>query len=81
MTGCPYANLLDPNTYGEGMPYEELARLRQAGSLVKLDDPINGVPYWVAGSQKSMDFVSKNPALFSSAARSAWPQAHPPTIS
>ncbi|MEH6584582.1 MAG: cytochrome P450 [Halioglobus sp.] len=77
MTGCPYANLLDPNTYGEGMPYEELARLRQAGSMVKLDDPINGVPYWVAGSQKSMDFVSKNPALFSSAARSAWPQEDP----
>ncbi len=74
MTGCPYANLLDPSTYGEGMPYEELARVRQAGSMVKLDDPINGVPYWVAGSQSAMDFISKNPKLFSSAARSAWPQ-------
>lgn len=77
MTGCPYANLLDPNTYGQGMPYEELARLREAGSLVKLEDPVNGVPYWVTTSRVAMDFVSKNPQLFSSAARSAWPQEDP----
>ena len=77
MTGCPYANLLDPNTYGEGMPYAELARVREQGSLVKMDDPVNGVPYWVASTQSAIDFVSKNPALFSSAARSAWPQEDP----
>ena len=77
MAGCPYANLLDPNTYGLGMPFDELARVRQAGSLVKMDDPVNGVPYWVASTQASLDFVSKNPGLFSSAARSAWPQEDP----
>lgn len=74
MAGCPFANLLDPNTYGQGMPVDELARVRQAGSMVKMDDPVNGVPYWVASTQASLDFVSKNPGLFSSAARSAWPQ-------
>jgi cytochrome P450 len=77
MTGCPYANLLDPETYGQGMPYEELARVRQRGSMFKMDDPVNGVPYWLAGTQAAIDFVSKNPALFSSAARSAWPQEDP----
>jgi cholest-4-en-3-one 26-monooxygenase len=77
MAGCPYANLLDPNTYGEGMPYEELARIRQGGSLVKIDDPLNGVPYWTATSQAAVDHISKNPKLFSSAARSAWPQEDP----
>ncbi len=80
MSGCPFANLLDPNTYGDGMPYEELAKVRQAGSMVKMDDPVNGVPYWLAGTQAAMDFVSKNPALFSSAARSAWPQEDPQEI-
>jgi cytochrome P450 len=77
MTGCPYSNLLDPSTYGQGMPYEELAAVRKAGSLVKFEDPVNGVPYWATASQEAMDFVSKNPALFSSAARSAWPQEDP----
>lgn len=77
MSGCPFANLLDPNTYGSGMPYDELARVRQQGSLVKMEDPYHGVPYWVASTQASIDFISKNPALFSSAARSAWPQEDP----
>jgi len=80
MNACPFANLLDPTTYGEGMPYAELAKIRGAGSLVKMDDPVNGVPYWLAGSQAAIDFVSKNPALFSSAARSAWPQEDPQEI-
>lgn len=80
MVGCPYANLLDPNTYGQGMPYSELARVRQAGSMVKMEDPVNGVPYWVAATQASVDFVSKNPGLFSSAARSAWPQEDPQEV-
>ena len=80
MVGCPYANLLDPNTYGQGMPYSELARVRQAGSMVKMEDPVNGVPFWVAATQASLDFVSKNPGLFSSAARSAWPQEDPQEV-
>lgn len=80
MASCPYANLLDPNTYGQGMPYDELARVRQAGSMVKMEDPVHGVPYWVASTQSSVDFVSKNPGLFSSAARSAWPQEDPQEV-
>lgn len=77
MSGCPFANLLDPNTYGDGMPYDLLAQIRRAGSLIKIDDPVNGVPYWVATTPGAIDFVSKNPLMFSSAARSAWPQEDP----
>ncbi|MFK7975204.1 MAG: cytochrome P450 [Halioglobus sp.] len=77
MSGCPYANLLDPTTYSNGMPYDLLAEIRHAGSLVKIDDPVNGVPYWVATTPASVDFISKNPKVFSSAARSAWPQEDP----
>lgn len=35
MPGCPFANPLDPTTYVEGMPCAELARIREAGPLVK----------------------------------------------
>ena len=73
MSQCPFANLLDPDTYAEGMPYQALREIREAGPVVKMDDPISGVPYWVVTRIADMDYVSKNPALFSSAARSAFP--------
>ena len=73
MSQCPFANLLDPDTYAEGMPYQALKEIRAAGPVVKMDDPISGVPYWVVTRIADMDYVSKNPALFSSAARSAFP--------
>jgi len=73
MSQCPFANLLDPDTYAEGMPYDALREIRDAGPVVKLEDPLTGVPYWAVTRQAEMDFVSKNPGLFSSAARSAFP--------
>ena len=44
MSQCPFTNLLSLDTYVNGMPYEELAKIRQAGSMVYIDDPENGVP-------------------------------------
>lgn len=73
MSQCPFSNLLDPDTYKEGMPYEMLRQIRHAGPVVKLEDPLTGIPYWVVTRIKDLDHVSKNPALFSSAARSAFP--------
>jgi cholest-4-en-3-one 26-monooxygenase len=73
---CPFANLLDPGTYAEGMPYGKLAEIRESGPVVKLEDPITGVPYWVVTRIAEMDTVSKNPTLFSSAARSAFPMEY-----
>jgi cholest-4-en-3-one 26-monooxygenase len=73
---CPFANLLDPGTYAEGMPYGKLAEIRESGPVVKLEDPITGVPYWVVTRIAEMDAVSKNPKLFSSAARSAFPMEY-----
>ncbi len=73
MSQCPFANLLDPDTYKEGMPYAALKQLRDAGPVVRMEDPITGVPYWTVTRIEEMDYVSKNPALFSSAARSAFP--------
>ena len=76
MSQCPFTNLLDPGTYAEGMPYDKLREIREAGPVVKLEDPITGVPYWAVTQIAEMDYVSKNPKLFSSAERSAFPMEY-----
>mgnify|MGYP001818958575 CR=1 FL=1 len=76
MSQCPFANLLDPDTYAEGMPYESLRELRNAGPVVRMEDPLTGVPYWVVTRHAELDYVSKNPALFSSAERTAVPMEY-----
>lgn len=73
MSQCPYINLLDNDTYAQGMPYDELARIRAAGSLVKMDDPNTGVPYWAVVRRDALDYISQNPQLFSSAAQGPFP--------
>jgi cholest-4-en-3-one 26-monooxygenase len=80
MSQCPFANLLNPDTYAEGMPYEELRRIRAAGSVIRLEDPLTNVPYWAITRQQELDFVSKNPQIFSSAARSAFPMEYPQEV-
>ena len=76
MSECPFANLLDPDTYAQGMPYEALREIRQAGPIVRMDDPLTQVPYWAVTRRADLDEISKNPALFSSAARSAFPMEY-----
>ncbi len=74
MSQCPFANfsnMVDPDTYKEGMPYEELARVRASGPVHYMDDPTMGVPYWLISGRDEIDFISKNPALFSSEERTA----------
>ena len=73
MSECPFVNLVDPGTYENGMPYQALKAIRDAGPAVKMDDPITGVSYWVITRQAELDYVSKNPALFSSAERAPFP--------
>jgi cytochrome P450 len=73
MSQCPFANLLDPDTYAQGMPYQQLREIREAGPVVRMEDPLTGIPYWVVTRREDLDLVSKNPHLYSSAARSAFP--------
>lgn len=78
MSQCPHSNLLDPATYSEGMPYQDLSDMRKAsGPVIKMDDPITGVPYWAILGREEMDFVSKNPKLFSSAEKTGFPMEFP----
>ena len=71
MSQCPFANLIDPDTYANGMPYDELKRIRDDGPVHWMEDPIRGVPYWLVTGRDEIDFISKHPALFSSEAKSA----------
>ncbi|WP_101760153.1 cytochrome P450 [Oceanicoccus sp. KOV_DT_Chl] len=66
---CPFANfsnLIDPETYAEGMPYDELKRIRDSGPIHWMDDPTRGRPYWLVTGRDEIDQISKNPAVFSS---------------
>ncbi len=75
MTQCPYTNLLDPDFYAKGHHHEAMAEVRnKGGAVVKIDDPISGVPYWAIMQREEADFMCKNPQIFSSEARSAVPQ-------
>ncbi len=79
MSQCPFdnfTNLIDPDAYAEGMPYDELARIRKSGPIHYLDDPTMGVPYWLVTGREEIDYISKNPKLFSSEARSALADEH-----
>jgi cytochrome P450 len=72
MSQCPFAdfsNMIDPDTYAQGMPYDELARIRQSGPVHYMDDPTMGVPYWLVTGREEIDYISKNPGIFSSEAR------------
>ncbi|NIB38975.1 cytochrome P450 [Pseudomaricurvus alkylphenolicus] len=74
MSSCPYSNLLDPDLYVEGSHHETMRAVRdQGGPVVKLDDPITGVPYWAIQGRDEVDYICKNPQLFSSEAKTAVP--------
>ena len=74
MSECPFANfpnLIDPETYVNGMPYETLAEIRRSGPVHYMEGSYQGVPYWLITGRDEIDFVSKRPKQFSSEARSA----------
>ena len=78
MSQCPHVNLLSLDAYVGGMPYEVLAKVRQHGSLVYMDDPENGVPCSAVVKRDALDFVSQHPELFSSNLKGAFPMEVPP---
>ncbi len=63
MSQCPLPTCWT-RTLADGMPYDKLREVRAAGPVIKLEDPITGVPYWAVTRVAEMDYVSKNPTLF-----------------
>ncbi len=73
MSSCPIHNILDPDVFAEGMPYDALAELRQEGPIIRMEDDITGVPYWLVTRREELDYIERKPDIFSSQARSAMP--------
>lgn len=72
MASCPYVDLVDPDTYVRGAPFDRLAQLRREQPISWQEDPDGGVGYWAITKREHLDFISKAPELFSSAARSCF---------
>ena len=71
MSQCPYTNLLDPDLYGRGNHLPKLAELREMADapIVRIEDPLQGVPYWAVLEREHVDYIAKHPAIFSSEKR------------
>lgn len=70
MTGCPHIDLTAPETFTGGLPREVFSYLRNEEPVYWHEDPAQGVGFWAITRQEDLDYVSKNPLLFSSHARS-----------
>lgn len=70
MTGCPHIDLTAPETFMGGQPREVYRYLRNEEPVYWHEDPAQGVGFWAVTKQEDLDYVSKNPLLFSSHARS-----------
>ena len=70
MTGCPHIDLTAPETYKGGVPREVFKYLRNEQPVYWHEDPEQGVGFWAVTRHKDLDFISKNPLIFSSAEKS-----------
>lgn len=70
MTSCPHIDLTAPETFMGGLPRDVYRYLRNEEPVYWHEDPAQGVGFWAVSKQEDLDYVSKNPQLFSSHARS-----------
>jgi len=69
MSACPFHELIEPETF-QTTPFASYRRLAEAGKPVWIADeamPEGGA--WAIANRDQLDFVSCNPALFSSSAK------------
>jgi len=66
MAGCPHFDLTAPETYRGGLPRETFKYLREQAPVFWHEDPAQGQGFWAITRHQDLDFVSKNPQLFSS---------------
>ena len=70
MSGCPHIDLTAPETHTGGAPREVFRYLRNEEPVYWHEDPVQGVGFWAVTRHKDLDFISKNPKLFSSEIKS-----------
>ncbi len=72
MSGCPVFDLTAPDTYLGGMPRETFKYLRNEQPVYWHEDPAQGRGFWAVTRHQDLDFISKNPLLFSSEAETCF---------
>lgn len=78
MSGCPHFDLTSPDTYHGKVPREIFSYLRNEEPVYWQDDPGQGSGFWAITRHEDLDYVSKNPLLFSSAERTCLLMDSPP---
>ncbi|MFO7550359.1 MAG: cytochrome P450 [Haliea sp.] len=69
MATCPHIDLNNPDTFRGGLPREAFRYLRREEPVYWHEADANTPGYWAVTRQAELDYVSKNPQLFSSAER------------
>ncbi|GAB5451578.1 MAG: cytochrome P450 [Halioglobus sp.] len=78
MSGCPHFDLTSPETYQGSVPRDTFRYLRNEEPVYWHEDPAQGVGFWAITRHEDLDFVSKNPQLFSSEAKTCFLMESPP---
>jgi len=71
---CPHIQFLNPDLFIGGPPRDQYAELRKTKPVCWLDDPYTDTGYWAVTGQNELDFISKNPLLFSSEVKGVMPK-------
>lgn len=75
MSQCPFQfDLMNPERMAKGVPFDAFKVLREQCPVSKQDDTIRNSQFWAITKREHLDFVSKNPELFSSSENLAHPQ-------
>ena len=72
MSGCPAFDLTAPETYLGGLPRDTFRYLRAEQPVYWHEDPLQQRGFWVITRHRDLDFISKNPLLFSSEAETCF---------
>ena len=65
---CPHINLANPGNYQQ-TPFHWYRELRQKCPVAWHEDADSGVGFWAITRQAELDYISRNPQLFSSSER------------
>ncbi len=80
MSKCPHIDLVSPETYRGGAPREMYRWLRANKPVYWHEDPAMPEGFWAITRQQELDFVSKNPQLFSSREKTCFYHDSDPAI-
>lgn len=70
MSRCPHIDLVNPDNFKQGVPTHWLAELRHNEPVYWHEQPGTNSGFWVITRFDDLEFISKNPELFSSYERS-----------